>query len=38
MNGRKGNGDVLGLKISHGPSKGRVRSKRCENVRVLESS
>ena len=37
-NGRKGSGDVFELKVGRRPSKGRVRSKGCENARILESS
>ena len=36
-NGGNGNESVLGLEISCGPSEGRARSQRCENVGVLES-
>ena len=37
-NGQKGNGDAFGLKVGRMPDEGRVRNKRCENARVLESS
>ena len=35
-NGRKSSGDVLGLETSSGPSKGRVRSQRRKDARVLK--
>ena len=36
-NGGKGNGNVLGLEIGCGPSKGGARGQRCENAGVFES-
>ena len=36
--GRKTMEMFFGLKVGRRPGEGRVRSKRCENVRVLESS
>ena len=37
-NGWKGSEDVFGLKIGRRPGEGRVRSKGCENARILKSS
>jgi len=35
---RKNSEDVLGFETSHGPSKGRVRSQRHDDAKVLKPS